>query len=41
LRLKQQPLPASYLAGAAIATALFNGVPLLQEFFSCLKARRP
>jgi len=41
LRLKQQPLPTAYLIGAALSSALFNGVPLLQEFFSCLKARTP
>jgi hypothetical protein len=39
LRLKAQPLPASYLAGAAALVFLFNGLPLLQESWSCWKAR--
>ena len=40
-RMKREPLPAGYLMGAALAAALLNGVPLLQETWSCLRARRP
>jgi hypothetical protein len=39
LHLKSQPLPATYLAGAAALVVLFNGLPLLQETWSCWKAR--
>jgi hypothetical protein len=40
LRAKAQPLPAGYLAGAAALVVLFNGLPLLQETWSCWRARR-
>jgi hypothetical protein len=40
LRVKTQPLAAGYLAGAAALVALFNGLPLLQETWSCWQARR-
>jgi hypothetical protein len=39
LRLKTQPLPAGYLAGAAALVIAFNGLPLVQETWSCWKAR--
>jgi hypothetical protein len=39
LHAKMQPLPLTYLAGAAALVVVFNGLPLLQETWSCLKAR--
>jgi hypothetical protein len=39
LRLKDQPLPPSYLVGALLAAVLLNGLPLLEETWRCLKAR--
>jgi hypothetical protein len=39
LHLKARPLAASYLAVAAALVVLFNGLPLLQESWSCWKAR--
>jgi hypothetical protein len=41
LRAKAQPLPALYLMGALLATALFNVLPYLQETWACWRARRP
>ncbi|MES3002217.1 MAG: diguanylate cyclase [Pseudomonadota bacterium] len=41
LRPKSDPLPGSYLVAGFLAAALFNGLPLLQETWSCLKARTP
>jgi hypothetical protein len=40
LRLKDDPLPAGYLAGACAAIALFNLVPLLEEAWRCRRAAR-
>jgi hypothetical protein len=40
LRMKEQPLPFDYLAAAGGASLLFNGLPLLQETWSCLRPRR-
>lgn len=40
LRLKSDPLPPAYLAGALAAAVVFNGVPLLEETWRCWKARR-
>jgi hypothetical protein len=39
LRLKQQPLPLPYLAGALLALLAFNTVPLFQETWACWRAR--
>jgi hypothetical protein len=41
LRMKDEPLPLDYLIAAGGASALFNGLPLLQETWSCLRAPRP
>jgi hypothetical protein len=35
LRPKREPWPLAYLAGALAASVLFNGLPLLQETWSC------
>jgi hypothetical protein len=40
LRAKQQPLPAAYVAAALLLMLGFNIVPLLQETWACLRARR-
>ena len=40
LRLKSEPWPPEYLAVAGAAALLFNALPLAQETFSCLAARR-
>jgi hypothetical protein len=40
LRLKEDPLPATYLAGACAAIALFNLFPLLEEAGRCWRAGR-
>ena len=40
LRLRTEPWPLAYLAGAAAATLLFNALPLAQETVACLRARR-
>jgi hypothetical protein len=39
LHAKAQPLPLAYLAGAAALVVILNGLPLLQETWSCWKAR--
>jgi len=39
LHAKTRPLPPAYLAGAAALVAAFNALPLLQETWSCWKAR--
>ena len=41
LRLKAQPLPASYLWTAAAVAGVFNGLPMLEETWSCLRAPAP
>jgi hypothetical protein len=38
---KRDPLPAGYLATAAAAAFFLNALPLLQETWSCLRARTP
>lgn len=38
-RLKSQPLPASYLAGAVLLVLLLNVLPLLEEFVRCWRVR--
>lgn len=40
LRVRANPWPLEYLAAGAIATLLFNVLPLAQETLSCLKARK-
>lgn len=39
LRLKEQPLPGNYLLAGLLLVAVFNALPLLQETFSCIRAR--
>ncbi len=39
LRLKEQPLPPDYLMMGALAILAFNVLPLLQETWSCVRAR--
>ena len=41
LRLKEQPLPGNYLLAGLLLVGVFNALPLLQETFSCLRARSP
>ena len=38
LRIKDRPLPASYVLGACAAIAVFNLVPLLEEAWRCWRA---
>jgi hypothetical protein len=40
LRWKDRPLPPLVLAAGAVAGLLFNALPLAQETWSCLRARR-
>lgn len=40
LRWKDEPLPLSYLATGFMASLLFNALPLLQETWMCVRARR-
>ena len=40
LRPKREPWPIAYIAGAFIASVLFNGLPLAQETLACLRARK-
>jgi hypothetical protein len=40
LRMKEQPLPANYLAAGMLLVGLFNVLLLLQETYSCIRARR-
>jgi hypothetical protein len=39
LRPKQSPVPASYLVGGFLLSFVFNAVPLVQETWSCFRAR--
>ena len=39
LRAKRDPLSHAYLVGAFLSTLAFNAVPLLQETWSCWRAR--
>jgi hypothetical protein len=39
LRLKSEPLPPGYLIGGFVAAVLFNGVPLLEETWRCVRVR--
>jgi len=40
LRWKSQPWPVASLAGAALAVAAFNVLPMAEESLRCLRARR-
>jgi hypothetical protein len=40
VRLRAEPFPRTYLLAAAGASVLFNALPLLQETWSCVRARR-
>lgn len=40
LRLKEQPWPASYLLGVAVAVLLLNVLPMAEEGVRCWRARR-
>ena len=40
LRWKSQPWPVAWLAGAALAVAAFNVLPMAEESLRCLRARR-
>ncbi len=40
LRPKEQPLPANYVVAGLLLVGIFNAVPLLQETYSCIRARR-
>jgi hypothetical protein len=40
LRLKEQPLPGNYVVAGLLLIGIFNAVPLLQETYSCIRARR-
>ena len=40
LRLKEQPLPGNYVVAGLLLVGIFNAVPLLQETWSCIRARR-
>jgi hypothetical protein len=39
LRLKEQPLPGNYLVAGLLLVGVFNVLPLLQETYSCARAR--
>jgi small-conductance mechanosensitive channel len=39
LRPKAQPLPDNYLLAALLLVAFFNALPLMQETYSCVRAR--
>jgi hypothetical protein len=41
LRLKEQPLPGNYLVAGLLLVGVFNVLPLLQETYSCVRARAP
>ena len=40
LRPKEQPLPGDYVVAGLLLVGIFNAVPLLQETWSCIRARR-
>jgi hypothetical protein len=40
LRPKEQPLPVDYVVAGLLLTGIFNALPLLQETYSCIRARR-
>jgi hypothetical protein len=40
LRPKEQPLPVNYVVAGLLLVGIFNAVPLLQETYSCIRARR-
>jgi hypothetical protein len=39
LRTKAQPLPGNYLVAALLLVGFFNALPLMQETYSCIRAR--
>lgn len=39
LRPKAQPLPGNYLLAALVLVGFFNALPLMQETYSCVRAR--
>jgi hypothetical protein len=39
-RAKREPLPLGFLVGGFVLALAFNGLPLLQETWSCWRARR-
>ena len=39
LRPKEQPLPGDYVVAGLLLVGIFNAVPLLQETWSCIRAR--